>query len=61
MVAGVGIGVLLVWVVGAAVTRFTLEQMAYLAPVATLVVGVTAGVILLWVKIVSQAISERRS
>lgn len=61
VLTGAVIGVLLVWVIGAAVTRFSLEQMAYLAPVAVLVVGATAGVLALWVKIVSQAIRERRS
>ena len=36
--------VLVIWVVGAAITKFSLEQMALLAPVAVVVVGATIGV-----------------
>ena len=53
--------VLLIWVVGAAVTKYTLAQMAYLAPVAVVVVGTTIGVVMLWVKIVRQSLQERRA
>lgn len=42
--------VLLIWLVGAAVTRYSLEQMAYLAPVAVVVVGATIGLVLFWIK-----------
>lgn len=56
---GVTAAVLAIWLVGAAVTRYTLEQMALLAPVAVVVVGATVGVALLWVKIVRQARAER--
>ncbi len=52
--------VLLVWLVGAAVTKYTLEQMAYVAPIAMVVVGVTIGLVLLWVKIVVDALHRRR-
>ena len=52
--------VLTVWIVGAAVTRFSLEQMAYLAPVAMLVVGATVGLVLLWVKVVTDSVRRRR-
>jgi len=52
--------VLTVWLVGAAVTRFSLEQMAYLAPVAMLVVGATVGLVLLWVKVVTDSVRRRR-
>jgi uncharacterized membrane protein len=61
VLVGVAAAVLLVWLVGAAVTRYDLEQMAYLAPVAVVVVGATIGVVLLWVKIVIGAVRERRS
>jgi hypothetical protein len=47
--------VLVIWLVGAAVTRYSLEQMAYLAPVAVVVVGVTIGVVLFWVKVVRES------
>jgi hypothetical protein len=52
--------VLTVWLVGAAVTRFSLEQMAYLAPIAMLVVGATVGLVLLWVKVVTDSLRRRR-
>jgi hypothetical protein len=54
------VAVLLVWVIGAAVTRFSLTQMAFLAPVATLVVGATAGILLLWVKVARDSLRGRR-
>ena len=52
--------VLVVWLVGAAVTRFTLEEMAYLAPLAIIVVGVTVGLVVLWVKVVRDSLERRR-
>jgi hypothetical protein len=52
--------VLVVWLVGAAVTRFTLEEMAYLAPLAMLVVGATVGLVVLWVKVVRDSLERRR-
>ena len=53
--------VLVIWVVGAAVTKYSLEQMAYLAPVAVVVVGVQVGLVMLWVKVIRQSRLERRS
>ena len=53
--------VLVIWVVGAAVTRFTLAQMAYLAPVAVVVVGAQIGLIMLWVKVVRESMRQRRA
>jgi hypothetical protein len=44
--------VLVIWLVGAAVTKYSLEQMAFLAPVAVVVVGATIGLVMLWVKII---------
>jgi hypothetical protein len=61
LLPGVAVAVIVIWLVGAAITRFSLEQMAYLAPVAVVVVGLTIGVVLLWVKIASQAIRDRHS
>jgi hypothetical protein len=52
--------VLGVWLVGAAVTKYTLEQMAYVTPIAVVVVGVTIGLVLLWVKIVLDSLRRRR-
>ncbi|MFN0153052.1 MAG: hypothetical protein ACKVUT_01575 [Gaiella sp.] len=56
---GVTAAVLAIWLVGAAVTRYSLEQMALLAPVAVVVVGATVGVVMLWVKIVRQTREDR--
>ena len=52
--------VLLVWLVGAAVTKYSLEQMAFYAPIAILVVGATIGLVLLWVKVVLDSLRRRR-
>jgi hypothetical protein len=53
--------VLAVWLVGAAVTKYSLEQMAYYTPLAVVVVGATVGVVLLWVKVVSDSVKKRRA
>jgi len=52
--------VLAVWLVGAAVTKYTLEQMAFVTPIAMVVVGATIGIVLLWVKIVLDSVRRRR-
>ena len=51
--------VLAVWLAGAAVTKYSLEQMAFVTPVAVVVVGVTVGLVLLWVKVVADSIRKR--
>ena len=53
--------VLVIWLVGAAVTRYSIEQMAYLAPIAVVVVGAQIGLVMLWVKIIRQSRSDRRA
>jgi hypothetical protein len=53
--------VLIVWVAGAWVTRYSLEQMAFFTPIAMVVVGATVGIVLLWVKVVSDSLRRRRS
>lgn len=52
--------VLAVWLVGAAVTKYSLGEMAFYAPIAVLVVGATVGLVLLWVKIVLDSLRRRR-
>ena len=52
--------VLAVWLVGAAVTKYSLEQMAYYTPLAVVVVGATVALVLLWVKIVLDSLRRRR-
>ena len=59
LVAVMVVLVLAIWLVGAAVTKYSLEQMALFAPLAVVVVGATAGVVLLWVKVIAQARRER--
>ncbi|HEX2427230.1 MAG TPA: hypothetical protein VHI53_04845 [Gaiellaceae bacterium] len=53
--------VLFIWLVGAAVTKFSLEQMAYFAPIAVVAVGATVGIVLLWVKVVIDSVRRRRT
>jgi hypothetical protein len=43
------------------VTKFSIEQMALLAPIAVVVVGATIGLVMLWVKIIRQSRSDRRA
>jgi uncharacterized membrane protein len=52
--------VLVIWIVGAAVTRYSLAQMAYFAPIAVVVVGATIGLVLLWIKIIRESMRQRR-
>lgn len=56
---GVTAAVLVIWLVGAAITRYDLTEMAILAPVAVVAVGLTIGVFMLWFKIIRQLIRER--
>jgi hypothetical protein len=53
--------VLAVWLVGAAVTKFSLEQMAYYTPIGVITVGATVGIVLLWVKVVTDSLRDRRN
>ncbi|HEY1317437.1 MAG TPA: hypothetical protein VGF10_09490 [Gaiella sp.] len=59
LVSAMVVLVLAIWLVGAAVTRYSLEQMALFAPIAVCVIGATAAVVLLWVKVIAQARRER--
>jgi hypothetical protein len=52
--------VLGIWLVGAGVTKYSLEQMAYYTPIAVVVVGATVGIVLLWVKVVADSLRRRR-
>jgi undecaprenyl pyrophosphate phosphatase UppP len=60
LVVAVVVAVLAVWLVGAAVTKYSIEQMAYFAPIAVCVVGATAAVVMIWVKVILQLRRERR-
>ena len=59
VVIGVIVAVLAIWLVGTAVTKYSLEQMAFFAPIAVCVIGATAAVVMLWVKVVLQLRRER--
>ena len=61
LMAAMAVVVLAIWLVGAAVTRYSLAQMAYFAPIAVVVVGATVGIVLLWVKIVRELLRQRRA
>jgi len=59
VVIGVVLAVLVIWLVGTAVTKYSLEQMAFFAPIAVCVIGATAAVVMPWVKVVLQLRRER--
>jgi uncharacterized membrane protein len=52
--------VLAVWLVGTWVTKYSYSEMAVFTPIAVAALGLLAGVILLWVKIVREALRDRR-
>ena len=60
ILAAVIVAVVVIWLVGAAVTKYSLEQMALFAPLAVCVIGATVGVVLIWVKVILQLRRERR-
>ena len=60
LVVGAIVAVLVIWLVGAAVTKYSVEQMAYFAPIAVCVLGATAAVVMVWVKVIAQLRRERR-
>jgi len=55
----VTIAVLAICVIGSAVTKFSIQQMLLLAPVAVVVAGASIGVVMLWVKIVRDSRQQR--
>jgi uncharacterized membrane protein YeaQ/YmgE (transglycosylase-associated protein family) len=60
LVIGMIGAVLAIWLVGAAVTKYSIQQMAYFAPIAVCVIGATVAVVMLWVKVILQLRRERR-
>jgi len=52
--------ILAIWLVGAAITKYTLEEMAFVTPLAVVVLGATVGVVLLWGKVVRDSVRRRR-
>jgi len=59
LVVGMAFIVVAIWLGGAAVTKYSLEQMAFVTPIAVVVVGATVGIVLLWVKVVADSIRRR--
>lgn len=59
LIVGMVFAVVAIWLVGAAVTKYSLAQMAYFAPIAVVVVGATIGIVLLWVKIIRDSLRSR--
>ena len=51
--------VLIVWLVGTWVTKYSLSEMAVYTPIAVAALGLLAGVILLWVKVVRDSLARR--
>ena len=60
LLVGVIAAVLAIWLVGAAVTKYSLEQMALFAPIAVCVIGATVAVVMVWVKVILQLRRERQ-
>ena len=50
-----------IWLLGTWVTKYSLEQMAFYAPIAVLVVGATVGLVLLWVKVALDSFRGRNT
>ena len=61
LLLAVAVSVVAVWLLGTWVTRYSLEQMAFFAPIAICVVGATVGVVMVWVKVILQLRRERRA
>ena len=61
LILPVAAAVVVIWLVGTWVTKYSLEQMAFFAPVAVVVVGATVGLVLLWVKVALESFRGRRT
>ena len=53
------VAVLAIWLVGTWVTKYSLQEMAIYTPIAVVALGLLAGVVLLWVKIIRESLSRR--
>ncbi len=61
LVIPVALAVVAIWLIGTWVTKYSLEQMAFFAPIAVVVVGATIGLVLLWVKVALESFRGRRA
>lgn len=57
--AAMSAAVLAVWLLGTWVTKYSLSEMAFYTPIAVAALGLLAGVILLWVKIIRESLRRR--
>ena len=60
LVIPIALVVVAIWLIGTWVTKYSLEQMAFFAPIAVVVVGATVGLVLLWVKVALESFRGRR-
>lgn len=60
LVAPMIVVVIAVWLLGTWVTKYSLSEMAVYTPIAVAALGLLAGVILLWVKIVLESTGRVR-
>lgn len=58
--AAMSAAVIAIWLLGTWVTKYSLSEMAVYTPIAVAALGLLAGVILLWVKIVRDSLRARR-
>jgi hypothetical protein len=59
LIVPMAVVVVAIWLLGTWVTKYSLEQMAFYAPIAVVVVGATVGLVLLWVKIALESFRGR--
>jgi hypothetical protein len=52
--------VLVVWLAGTWITKYSLEEMALLTPIAIAALGALAAVLLLWAKVIRDSLRRRR-
>ena len=53
-VAMIGV-VLLVWLLGTWITKYSLEEMALLTPIAIIALGAFAAIVMVWVKVIRES------
>jgi hypothetical protein len=51
--------VLVVWLLGTWITKYSLGEMAILTPIAVVALGALAGIVMLWVKVVRDSVRRR--
>jgi hypothetical protein len=52
--------VLTVWLLGTWITKYSLEEMAILTPIAIVALGAFAAIVMLWVKVIRESLRRRR-